>query len=391
MAVTIATHAEQISRALSEIYADATAKWLGESNGSAPRWNINQQTIQIVDRFWAEVTGSNSTTIVTNLTTCLIAKVVDSATDVRYHRQPESAMPPPPSGGENYFAGRVLSENLVAPWLRGNRFFTAHSGWQTRTFERPRPYTLDYPENIGHAKSEFLQILDLVQARGTSEAARDLLTYLFYKQIQYRESQAFELTVPGIRDIDAILSMLDRHINYHYSQKGASRLPVLALHAVYSCMMPEISRYKDKVLRPLQRHEAADARTGTMGDIEVRNIDETPFEGLEVKHGITVDLSAIQSAYEKFHGTPSVSRYYILTTAVQCGGDDRESLDLLSQIRRSHGCEVIVNGVLPTIRYYLRLLSNPACIFAAYTRLLATDESLGYEHRKKWNEIAIGR
>ena len=32
--------------------------------------------------------------------------------------------------------------------MEKQEFHTAKSGWQTRTFERPKPYTLDYDENI---------------------------------------------------------------------------------------------------------------------------------------------------------------------------------------------------------------------------------------------------
>ncbi len=64
---------------------------------------------------------------------------------------------------------------------------------------------------------------------------------------------------------------------------------------------------------------------------------------------------------------------------------------MIRRIRDSHGAEVIVNGVLPTIKYFLRLLKNPASIFPAYVHLLGTDTAISFEHKQTWNDIVIGQ
>ncbi len=51
---------------------------------------------------------------------------------------------------------------------------------------------------------------------------------------------------------------------------------------------------------------------------------------------------------------------------------------------------MIVNGVLPTIRYYLRLLSDPGDVLPIYADVLEKDEAIGFEHRDIWNKIATG-
>ena len=71
-------------------------------------------------------------------------------------------MPEPETGSDNWFSGRIISEKIMYTWLEACGYRTAKSGWQTRTFERPKPYTLDYPENISQIKDEFLNILDSV-------------------------------------------------------------------------------------------------------------------------------------------------------------------------------------------------------------------------------------
>ncbi len=64
---------------------------------------------------------------------------------------------------------------------------------------------------------------------------------------------------------------------------------------------------------------------------------------------------------------------------------------MIRRIRDSHGAEVIVNGVVPTIKYFLRLLKNPASIFPAYVHLLEIDTTITCEHKQAWNDVVIGQ
>ena len=52
---------------------------------------------------------------------------------------------------------------------------------------------------------------------------------------------------------------------------------------------------------------------------------------------------------------------------------------------------MIANGVIPTIKYYLRLLTDPGAVLPEYTKLLASEKSVGFEHRDIWNKIALGK
>ena len=50
----------------------------------------------------------------------------------------------------------------------------------------------------------------------------------------------------------------------------------------------------------------------------------------------------------------------MLTTADMSNASSDEIENRISGILQIHGCEVIVNGVYTTLKYYLRLLSNTA-------------------------------
>jgi len=68
----------------------------------------------------------------------------------------------------------------------------------------------------------------------------------------------------------------------------------------------------------------------------------------------------VSDAYEKFKDK-EISRYYLLTTAEpNIKREEQEAIQAeIERIKKEHGCEVIVNGIIPSLKYYLRLLLNP--------------------------------
>jgi DNA (cytosine-5)-methyltransferase 1 len=380
MAITTANSPE-IKQKLDELYEIAAD--LVHQEGEPP-WQLSNELRGYLDIFTGK--APQFKTMYTNLITCLVCKAVDPSIDCRYHRDPADkkdkvTMPVPAAGPDAYFSGRTVSEKAIAPWLREKDFVHAESGWQTRTFERPKPYALTYDENVGGPKNEWLHVLDEVQVKGQNP--EEALLYLFYWNIQYREGQEVVISAPGINEISTIVALLEAHFNSKYKAKGASRLPVLAVYALYGAMMTEALRFQGKILSELKPHSAADGSTGATGDIEVFDGDRL-FEAVEIKHNKKIDIEMVKTAFLKFRGH-RIDRYYLLTTAVDCGKGDEQVTEAIEGIKRGHGCQVIVNGVLPTIRYWLRLLSEPSAFSEFYADALRTDAAIAYEHRERWN------
>ena len=46
-----------------------------------------------------------------------------------------------------------------------------------------------------------------------------------------------------------------------------------------------------------------------------------------------------------------------------------------------------VNGVLDTLKYYLRLLKTPSAFVTSYVSLVEKDPALKYEHKLAWDKI----
>ena len=130
-------------------------------------------------------------------------------------------------------------------------------------------------------------------------------------------------------------------------------------------------------------------KSGTVGDIDLWE-NGRPIEAVEIKYEIPVGIAHVSEAIQKVQ-TESVERYFILSTAKPDSNEWDEVQKLISDFRKSNGCEIIVNGVYETIKYYLRLLKSTNEFVNAYTELLAIDEDINYEHKVAWNAICAER
>ena len=315
--------------------------------------------------------------VMTVLVTLCTHKIVKPEQDIRYH---QAKLP-------NGFSGRTIDSKYITPFMKSVNFpAMKESGWLTRSIEQPHALDLMFPGDIKDSavKNAFLQLIDKVQCKGTS--AEEVLKYTFKLLIKQRDSLNIELAKPHSLSIAAIIMLLEKHFTYHYTSPGASRLPTLAVYAAYQCMMGQVARYKDKTLCPLESHNSADSQSGRIGDIDVNNANGSSFEGVEIKHEIPITAQLVSDAYEKFKAN-TTDRYYLLTTANMDSADWEAIENEVARISQIHGCQVIVNGVYTTLKYYLRLMNDPAEFIDRYVELMKHDETIKFQHKTKWNDL----
>ena len=187
--------------------------------------------------------------------------------------------------------------------------------------------------------------------------------------------------------INEIMKSLHEHFYFQYKSRGASILPVVALYSVYQCITDELKRFNGKTLDKLASHNSCDKSSGETGDIVVRNDnDNSIYEVVEVKFEIPVNAIMIEDAYKKISEKP-VQRYYLLST-VAPSEDDRVAIDeMICKIREEHGCQIIVNGVFSTLKYYLRLLDNTDIFVEKYVKNLSENTEINFEHKIAWNKV----
>lgn len=323
----------------------------------------------------------NGKGVLTVLITSLSHKLHKPKQDIRLHQDNMD-------GG---YSGRGIDTRYITPFMKEMGFpAMAESGWLTRSLEQNLPYDLNYPGKITpkEVKKAFLELLDMVQNQNKS--SEKYLLILFSKLIEAREQKHVDLAKPTNLPISTIINYLKQHFESRYSSRGASRLPTLAIYAIYQCMMKELRRFDGKQLMPLEEHTSSDRRSGRVGDIEVRDVKDRVFEAVEIKHNIPINSQLVRDAYEKFKAHP-INRYYLLSTADVDQSDINKVTEEISKILKIHGCQVIVNGLYPSLKYYLRLLHNTYDFIENYVENLKIDRTIKYEHRLKWNTIVSRR
>ncbi|WP_172201082.1 hypothetical protein [Campylobacter sp. RM16188] len=313
------------------------------------------------------------------ISTLLLEKILYPNQDIRYHQKNMS-------GG---FSGRTIDANYVTPFFKENKFpAMSSSGWLTRSLEQPYPYDLSYSGKITpqEVKYAFLKIINEVQTNDMDPETT--LKLIFALLIEQRELLDINLAKPHKLSIESIIELLKRHFEYSYDCHGASRLPSLAIFAAYECIMKQVKRYEDKILCPIASHTSADRQSGRIGDVDIIRSNGEPFEAVEIKHLIVITPDLIKDAFEKFKSFKT-DRYYLLTT-VNMNNADWDSIKIeVDRIAQIHGCQVIVNGVYDTLKYYLRLIFDPAEFIEKYVDLLKNDSVIKYQHKKAWNDVVV--
>lgn len=314
----------------------------------------------------------NGRGVVITLAACKVAR---PSQDIRAHKAEHA-------GG---FNARSIDTDVVVPLLREWGLANAgESHWLTQVLSglpyAPRQKLKTQPKMVGEI------VPRLVCSINASDPpnVRNVLCSLLILLIEERNKGQVPLTKPKSLTIDRGISLLEAHFNGSF-KSGGPRLPQIAVYSVYECLLKESKRYGGFTLVPLERLKTANRKSGTVGDVDVLH-DERTVEAVEIKFGMCVDSRHVSDAIEKIKAA-DVRRYYILATGGVKTGEEKAIDEQIDAFHRSNGCEIIVNGIFETLRYYLRLIDSVDEFIAIYVDHLASDDDLSYEHRVAWNSV----
>ncbi len=357
---------------LQEIYDKslfASEKYIGQLQAKLPKEIINY--IQTIAENVLSYKG-----VYTVLVTLLVHKILHKKQDIRYHQEQL----------ENGFSGRTIDTKYITPTLKKLGLpAMSETGWLTRSLEQAQPYTLNYRGNISNSdvKTAFLKILDYVQVYHPIQA-ETILVILLKKIIKENKHIAIQqIQNPESIKISQIIDILKEHFESPYKVRGASKLPVLSFYAMFSILIKELKRYEGCSLGALGSHTASDRTSKTAGDIEIFGPNHQLIEALEIKHKRTVDASIIRVVRDKIYKF-NPQRYCVFSSG---NIEIAEIEPLIREISEEHGCELIVNGIYPTLQYYFRLIESRSEFLNGYSSLVENDRELKPIHKEKWNEL----
>lgn len=313
----------------------------------------------------------------TVLTTLLYYKYLHPTQDIRLH---QDRFP-------NGFSGRSFDTKNVTPILEKLGLpAMAESGWLTRSLEQPYPYNMDYNGAIGALKNDFLSTLDYVEKNPSK--ALNLLRLLLNTVDKMAKESVVTITPldnPENLTIEKIIGALTEHFLTPYGTHNGAKLPVLAFHSIYLSLIKELKRYEDCKLAPLSSLTACDKTNKASGDIEIFRNGQV-FESIEIKLDKKITAQILRVAEEKIYKW-NPQRYYILSV-LGIEQSEKEDIDfVVHKVLVEHGCQIIINGLIPTIKYYLRLIDNLDDFIKNYSNAVAIDSELQKIHKQKWAEL----
>ncbi|MDR3195237.1 MAG: hypothetical protein LBT58_00335 [Endomicrobium sp.] len=327
--------------------------------------------------------------LVSALTTSLLKKITAPKQDIRLHR----------TDFTNGYSARVLDTHITSPFFKDNfpKYANKESAFLTLATREEIKWTKKDGKNLkirnAKLKEAFLNILDQIET--FKQASEKYLVYLFFALIKLSKTNEdlFQKTAKQKTEnasnlnINIILSMLAKH----FQIKKSSRLPVIAIYSIYEVLFDKFDRYKSKKLVPLQVHTSSDKHG--FGDIEIYTKDGKPFEIVEIKHNIPIDEYLIFDVIKKISKI-EVDRYYILTTfqnSFKNATEENKISNIILKIKKERGIDIIANGILTTLKYYLRFIDNYDDFLKCYTANLIKDAKVSTEikdfHIEKWNKI----
>ena len=347
---------------------------------------ISDEITKDVDYLIVKIDSNKS--IVSALVTSLVKKILEPTQDIRLHRV----------DFEGGYSARSLDTKVTTLFFKNHfpKYANKESSFLTLATRERIKWTKDEGQNLKirdkKLRSSFLNIFEQVEEN--KQNPEIYLKYIFAKLIKLSESEAslFELTETQSQNLSALnIQLVLEMLKKHFAIKLSSRLPVVAIYSIYEILLPKFERYKNKKLLPLQVHTSSDKHG--FGDIEIYDNQDKPFEIIEIKHNIPIDKYLIFDIVKKTQNT-QISRYYILTTFQNGFANElaeKAVTEYILQIKQQSNLDIIANGIISTLKYYLRFVDDCGEFIKIYTKNLIVDAKDSTEvksfHLEEWNEI----
>ena len=325
--------------------------------------------------------------IIQAIVTSCIKKINNPEQDIRKHR----------TDFKNGYSARTLDANITTPFFK--KYLLKYSNKESAFLTLATREKIEWSIKSGKelkirnekVKMSFLLIIDSIENHGNAYCC---LIYLFAKlKLLLSKAEILNIETVSMSDTLDVLN-IDKIINMfynHFNCKNSSRLPVIAFYSIYQELIKNVNIYKDKKLKPLNYHTSSDKHG--YGDIEVVYKNNSPYEVIEIKHNIPIDRELILSVFNKTLNS-NIFRYYILTTYENSFKDKNELKyikELVLKIKKETKIDIIPNGIMTSLKYYLRFIDNYNDFLKLYTINLVEDSKISSEinseHINLWREI----
>lgn len=168
---------------------------------------------------------------------------------------------------------RVLDTTYSTPLLRQYDLIrlNADGVFMTRSLAENYPYSRLYKAALRGAKSEWLEVVDLIEAGqlNAALALRHLLAMLFNQSERFKilENKAIANAQKAIKRIDSLDDALRFVSEFVDASTYSARIFEIAMHSFFQVL--EDAGAFDGYLKPLSQMRSANKKHGNIGDIEI--------------------------------------------------------------------------------------------------------------------------
>lgn len=289
------------------------------------------------------------------------------------------------------FSGRSYDEQYVATLLHDHRLppnpTTAFLTPTLRNANEPLRSATVFEGRPRQAYQDAAFVLESLEAG--SVRAEDVLAQGLAELFTLRGEREAALSAAlsagsgaGTLSTEDVLTLIEQHLR----SKRASRLPVLVVAALYHTL----GALAGEQALTLGAHNAADARTGALGDIEVELLTAPgrPATVYEVK-ARPVTLGDVQHAARKVTAAATPPENYLLVTNHPI---EREVADHARTLHEATGTEFALLAALSFARHLLHFFHRQRLTFLnAYQELLLAEPDSAVRPELKTAWLALRR
>src|SRR5258708_29721721 len=180
---------------------------------------------------------------------------------------------------QDHYSGRAYDERYITAFVMAYQLPCNNTtAFLTPAFRNRNQVLTPDTIMVGEPEALYRETLQLLSDRQSGRvSAEDVLAETIRWLFIIRDEQRVRIDslLAGLKALDGtpalsaerIISLVEQHLKLRHS----SRLPVLIVAAAYQ----SASHYLGENVLPLQRHNAADEQTGSLGDLEIVLIDDS--------------------------------------------------------------------------------------------------------------------
>ena len=208
------------------------------------------------------------------------------------------------------------------------------------------------PERLYQATLEVLSDIEAGKLRAQDVLAEVTRQLLLLREEQLLQTEGLLNQLRAREEVtlsaEAIVTLIERHLKC----PNSSRLPVLVVAAAYKAA----EKYLKGHVLPLTSHNAADMRTGALGDLQICLLNDNKIITVYEMKTRCVTLSDLEIALQKVASLGHRIDKYIFITTEEASSQVHQYAASLYQ--RTGGTEFVILDCITFLRYFLHLFHH---------------------------------